>query len=233
MDNLQILNNALVANNACEEFYKNYNNQEFRNWIQKILPQIEDCKNQRQDNPWHIYGCLDHILHAVEAMNKQTISLDSQTRKMLSYVMLLHDIAKPACHIRRYANAYKRYVDSFFGHAKLGEQIAREVLPTFGFCENEVKIMTWLVKNHDIFMNLTITKDPNPHKEQITPQLVKNLLQEADGLGEASQIVRWLVMVGRADNLAQNPKMTKQSLDNLDYFESVLDNVVNNSREGV
>ena len=85
------LDSILLSSNVVDNFYKEYNG-EFQNWILGILPELEDCKNRNQDTPWHIYSVLDHILHSVEEMNKQTEHLDNNVRRMLAYIMFLHDI---------------------------------------------------------------------------------------------------------------------------------------------
>ena len=52
----EILDQILLSDNVVEKFYENYNNNEsFKLEILKILPEVDDCKNQKQDNPWHIY----------------------------------------------------------------------------------------------------------------------------------------------------------------------------------
>ena len=76
---LEILDNILLSDDVTNEFYKNYDNKDFKTWILSILPEIEDCKNQQQDNPWHIYSVLNHILHSVEEMNKQTKNMPLKT----------------------------------------------------------------------------------------------------------------------------------------------------------
>ena len=108
MENLELLNKILLSANVTENFHKHYaQNEEFKTWLLGILPQVEDCKNQVQDNPWHIHDCLNHLLHSVMVMNTLSIGYDEKTRKMLAYVMFLHDIGKPACHIRRFAKNYR------------------------------------------------------------------------------------------------------------------------------
>lgn len=71
-----LLDKILLSNNVIDEFYKNYENPSFKKWILNILPEIEDCKNTKQDNPWHVYNCLDHILHSVENINKLSKGID-------------------------------------------------------------------------------------------------------------------------------------------------------------
>ena len=112
----KVLDEILLSSNVVERFYENYKIPKFKNWLVSILPEIEDCNKTNQDNPWHVYNVLEHILHSVEEMNKQTKTEEYKIRRMLAYTMLLHDIGKPECKIRRYSKLYKREVDSFFNH---------------------------------------------------------------------------------------------------------------------
>ena len=91
MTNIEKLKKLLLSDNISTEFYKEYDGGEFKSWLLDILPEIEDCKNQQQNNPWHKYNVLDHILHSVEEMNKQTKELCTD-RLLLATCMFLHDL---------------------------------------------------------------------------------------------------------------------------------------------
>ena len=120
MENINVLKDILLSENVLSDFYNNYKG-EFKNWLLEILPEIEDCRNQQQNNPWHKYNVLDHILHSVEEMNKQTKDF-KEDRLMLATTMFLHDIGKPECHISRIVDGKPR--DSFFNHNIASEKIA-------------------------------------------------------------------------------------------------------------
>ena len=217
-----VLDSILLSNDVCEQFNEKYKSEDFKNWILSILPEVEDCKNLKQDNPWHIYNCLDHILHSVEGMNKQTEGMRQETRKMLAYVMFLHDIGKPECYSRRYSKLYGREVDSFFNHNKASVKVAQRVLPSFGFDEQEQKMMELLIEEHDVFMFLTLEEDNNKHHKVVTPQVVDEMIKKYDKVGDGEELLSQLLMVGRSDNLAQNPEMTGKSFILLDAMNDIL-----------
>ena len=219
---LNVLNDILLSDNVVENFYRNYNNEEFKEWLLNILPEVEDCKNLNQDNPWHIYNCLDHILHSVEEMNKQTVNLNQDTRKILAYTMFLHDIGKPQCHIRRYSKLYKREVDSFFNHNKASVEIANRVLKDFGFNEKQLEEVKALVEDHDIFMFITLQNDNNQHHKVLSPKVIREEVDRLNQVGNGQQLMQYLIMVGKSDNRAQNPELTPQSLKMLDVMEEML-----------
>ena len=108
---IKVLDSILLNDNVVQEFYKHYKETGFHKWLLNLLPEVEACRNLKQDNPWHIYNCLDHILHSVEQMNNQTKGLNHEERRMLAYTMFLHDMGKPECYLRRYSKLYKREVD--------------------------------------------------------------------------------------------------------------------------
>ena len=226
MNNIEKLDYILSRNNVCETFYDFYNNdKEFANWLDVNIPEVKDCMNMNQDNPWHIYNVLDHILHSVEEMNKQTrkLKINEKDSRMLSYVMFFHDIGKPKCHIRRYSKLYGREVDSFFNHNHMSCEIANKYLVNLGFEDKEVKSILKLVYKHDIFMFIKNKDFNNRNWRRLTPELVKEEIKDFDNLGEEYKLMRYLVMVGRSDNRAQNPDMTKESLELLDEFDKLLD----------
>ena len=223
---LEKLNNILLSDTALEQFHNEYEKGDFRNWLLGILPEVEDCKNLKQDNPWHIYNCLDHILHSVEEMNKQSAGMDYDTRRMLAYTMFLHDIGKPECHIRRYSKLYGRAVDSFFDHNKAGVKIADRVLDKFDFNSTDCSVISKFIDMHDIFMSIRLKNDNNPYHHVLTEEYINTQINELNSVGNGEQLLKYLIMVGRADNLAQNPEMTGDSLHLLTVFDSMLDNMI-------
>ena len=227
---LNLLNQILLSDNVVENFYKNYQKPEFKNWLLSILPEIEDCKNTEQDNPWHKYNCLDHILHSVEEMNKQTQNLEYDTRRVFAYTMLLHDIGKPEAKIRRYSKLYGREVDSFFDHNLVSVRIANRVLDKFDFSQGQKDMILKLVKEHDIFMGLTLDDKLNPHTRKFSKDILDELIKGLDE-NNGENLMKCLVMVSRADTLAQNPKMTSQPLKLLEVINDMLNNQNNTTQK--
>ena len=220
-----LLDRILLSENAVNEFNVNYNNLQFKNWLLNLLPEVEKCKNLKQDNPWHVYNCLEHILHAIEEINKQTLSMNSDVRRLLAYTMFLHDIGKPDCAMRRFSKLYNREVDSFINHNKAGVRIAKRVLKSFGFDKKEEDVILKLIDKHDIFMFITLTDDGNKYHKVLSEVLVKEEIEDLNKVGNGTELLEYLIMIGRSDNLAQNPEMTKDSLFLLDTMQNMLNNV--------
>lgn len=225
---INTLNDILLSNNVVKNFHEVYsNNKAFYFWLNSILPELEKCLKLKQDNPWHVYNCLDHMLHSVEEINYLSLGLSLKHRRMLAYTMFLHDIGKPECLIRRYSKLYKREVDSFFDHNIASKRIAERVLPSFHFSEKDQKLISVLIEEHDMFMFLTLDEtDKNPHHHLLTKNLIENKITEMEHKnlnGKTALICLWLV--GYSDNKAQNPEMTKNSFELLDKFKDILNNI--------
>ena len=224
---LNLLNQILLSNNVVEQFYEEWNNnQDFRNWLNKTIPELELCEKQQQNNPWHKYNVLGHILHSVEAMNKQTIGMEENERRLLAYTMLFHDIGKPEKHITREKDG--KVIDSFFEHNVASEKIARKNLPLLNFSKKEINIIAKLVYKHDIFMFIKLNKTNNPYWKTLSKELILEEIKDLSSVGNGQNLMRWLVMVGRADNLAQNEKMTAESLDLLNAIDKILNTLEQN-----
>lgn len=219
---LETLDKIVLSKNVVEDFYSEYkNNIKFKNWLDKLIPEIKRCEQQEQNNPWHKYNVLGHILHSVQNMNNMTNDLEYNEKRLLSYTMLFHDIGKPDCHIRRMKNG--KMIDSFFNHNIKSEEIAKRVLPRLNFSENDSKIIEKLVLKHDIFMFIKLEKTDNPYWKQLTNEVVLEEIEDLNLVGDGYKLMKYLIWVGRSDNLAQNEQMTAESLKMLDKFETMLD----------
>ena len=226
MDNLEILDNILLGENVKDNFKNSLKNKAFASWIYGILPEIKECASQGQNNPWHIYNVLDHILVSVDKMNEQTKDMSLRDRRLLAYTMFLHDIAKPKCHIERVKNGKK--IDSFFangGHAMQSAKVAQRAYVSLGFDKRSGAKLVKLVEDHDIFMNLTLDKTSNPHLKMLTPEVVEHKVDELNTFGDGVILANMLVKVGRADSSAQNPKMTASAFAIHDKFEQIVDSL--------
>ena len=220
MSNIELLDNIVISDDACESFLDEYeNNHDFGSWIDMILPEVRECYKNSQNHPRHKYDILGHILHSVEAINKQSKDLPAPDRKMLAYTMLLHDIGKP---MTKKVNPKTGY-DCFYDHNLTSEKVAIRVLPELGFDDMDSAIIATLVSKHDMFINIKPFRSRNPFFRYMSPELIQEEAQGLDPLGNGGLLLKYLVMVSRADNLAQNEQETTESLTQLDTFESMID----------
>ncbi len=219
----------LLSDKVATEFYNEYkNNINFKKWIDENLPELNDCENQQQNNPWHKYNVLGHILHSVEEMNKLSKDLKESERLLLAITMLFHDIGKPSSHIARIKDG--KMIDSFFNHNIKSSEIASRRLEELGFCDQQIKIIKTLVFKHDIFMFIKPFKTQNPHWKTLNEKLIEDELNDLSEVGDGTKLLKYLLMVGRADNLAQNEKMTGDSLALLDQFETMFNSYIEKTK---
>lgn len=218
---LKKFNDILLSNNVKNNFYDCFNsNNEFKTWLLKILPEIEDCRQQTQNNPWHIYNVLDHILVSVEEINKLSTTFNNKDKRLLSYVMLLHDIGKPEHHIKVDRNGLE--VDIFPNHQMASEKIASRVLKDFKFNEIETTVIKKLVEQHDYFMHTF--KNEIFSIERFMKEAEKNITN-FNKIGNGYKINQMLILVSLADNMAQNPLLTKASIEIINRYASATSNL--------
>lgn len=224
VDNQKLLDSILLSDNVCEQFHHYYDNHnsDFYKWLNGIVPELDTCYAS-QNNPWHIYTIIDHLLHSVENINKMTIGYDETIRKRLAYVMFLHDIGKPECRTPKYINGVRK--DSFHNHNVVSEHIAKRVLKQFGFDDKEYDIMTKLIYKHDIFMFIELKPTTNPYHRTLSDKVILDEINDLNKVGNGYELMSQLIMIGRSDSLAQNPEKTAGPLHLLDVMESMLKNI--------
>lgn len=227
MDCVKVLDEILLSDNVVEDFYDKYdNNQEFKNCIDITIPEIKKCEEQKQNNPWHKYNVLKHILYSVGYMNSMTKDLDVSERRILAYTMFFHDMGKPECHIERIKDGVK--IDSFFNHNIASTRIAKTTLPKLNFNDDEIDIICKLVYKHDIFMFIKLHSTSSKYHRVLNNDLIIEEINDLNSIGDGKKWLSYLVRIGRSDSLAQNEKMTKESFELLDKFERMLNKIINN-----
>lgn len=145
---------------------------EYKDVISVFIPEIIPTFDFDQRNYHHIYDVWGHIVAATSVSPK------------LIYVRLalfFHDIAKPSC-----LNFDSRGIGHFAGHQAVGKEMARTILKRLKYDNQTIKIVCFLVQNHDISMP--------PDKIEIKKWLKKY----------GKTMVQLLYEVKIADNLAKN-----------------------------
>lgn len=109
---------------------------EFRDVIAEVIPELEQLFDFPQNTPYHDRDVWTHTLAALSAISPDPI---------LRWTMLLHDIAKPACH---YTDA--KGIAHFKTHPEKGAPIAGEVLSRLKAERVTREEVTALIALHDI-----------------------------------------------------------------------------------
>lgn len=217
------LTTILLSNNVSQIFTNEYScNKNFKKDIDDYIPEVELCYKQQQRGQWHIYDVMNHILHAVDEMNKLTVKLANNERKILAFTMFFHDLGKPEYHKVIEKNNVE--YDSFKGHPIGSKKIAKRVLKHLKFKEEEQKIILILVQEHDVFLKFS----ENPKNDwQVKPtiEFLKNYIKELNKYGDGKKILNYFILVGKADNRAQNPAMTKASFEMIEKIQNMTNKI--------
>lgn len=130
--------------------------------------------------------------HTVKAV------INTPPDKILRFAALFHDIGKPQCF-----TVDKKGTGHFYGHPEVSEKMTFNILKRLKFDNKTIEQVTELVKRHDV---------------QIIPEpkyVRRAVVKTGDKLFEK------LILLKRADALAQNPKFTPEKLKYLDELEKI------------
>ena len=126
-----------------------------------FIPEIADTVGFKQYGEKHAYDVWEHICHTVD-----TIPAD----RILRLTMLLHDLGKIPTH------ALNEKGDSTFkNHAKVGGDMAKDILTRLKFDKKTVNRVSFLVANHDFEPPETKT-ELKRHLSTKTPEDIRTLL---------------------------------------------------------
>jgi tRNA nucleotidyltransferase (CCA-adding enzyme) len=151
--------------------------------LQYLLPELEICFHTPQNNPHHIYNVGVHTLYAVAAVDNDVC---------LRWVMLLHDIGKPAV-----KSTDAKGIDHFYGHPDKSAALAANILKRLKFDSKTIGRILRLVRYHD--------RDIVP-----SPKSVRRAVAAV-----GNDIFQDLLKVKEADRLGQNPEYRERELDGL------------------
>ncbi len=159
-----------------------------------VIPELKAAQGMEQRSRYHHLDVLMHILAAVaSAESDVTVRLAA----------LLHDIGKPRCFsIDDQGNGH------FYGHAEIGECMAREILCRLRFDNKTIEDVCLLIRYHDT----TIER---------TDKAVRRWLNR---LGES--LLRRLLALKRADTMAHVVELMDGRLKELDELNERIDRLL-------
>ena len=161
--------------------------------VTEVIPELSQGIGFEQNNQYHCYDVLTHILFSVESAPKDV---------QLRLAMLLHDVAKPECY------SEKDGIGHFYGHALVGDDIAKRVLSRLKYDNDTIHTVCELIKYHDAII---------PARRKV----VKRWLNK---IGEVR--LRQLVEVKRADAKAQVPARGEEKIAELVKVLALIDDVI-------
>ena len=170
--------------------------------LTELLPEFLPAVGMPQKNAHHIFTVDEHILQSVKKAQKCT-ELDKETKILLLWTMLLHDIGKPAA--LKIAQKNGKY--NFHHHPEIGARMVPKILKRFNFEKNEIRIITRLVYFHEIFISM---RTYNASKNWGTRLSIKNIGPIIERVGVEN--FRLLLYVNLFDLMAQSSYLHDKKL---------------------
>ena len=102
--------------------------------ITEIIPEMSPLVGFKQNNPYHCYDVLNHILFSLESAAKNVY---------VRLAVLFHDIAKPECYTETNG------IGHFYGHQRAGSEMAKKILLRLKYDNETVETVTLLILYHD------------------------------------------------------------------------------------
>ena len=140
-----------------------------------VLPEWDKAMETPQNHPHHCYSVGEHILHSLDKVPAD---------KVLRLAMLLHDIAKPET-----LEIDDKGVTHFYGHAVVGEEMARTILRRLRMDNDTISKVCRLVRFHDYGNGVEpdgriVRRAVNKVGEDLFPALL--LVRKADILAQSN-----------------------------------------------
>ncbi|MBQ9021142.1 MAG: CCA tRNA nucleotidyltransferase [Eggerthellaceae bacterium] len=149
--------------------------------IDAVLPELRPMRNLDQKSRYHIYDVMEHTAYVVA---------NTAAEPLLRWAALLHDVGKPAAF-----HEDEKGRGHFFGHAKIGAEMAAQIMKRFKMTPRFAADVELLVRYHDTHI-------------QAEPASVKRLLHK---LSDRPELMRALCELQIADALAHHPDYTERS----------------------
>lgn len=145
--------------------------------------------------------------HHMYSVGEHTIHSMEEVKadKVLRFTMLFHDFGKP-----RTKQVGDDGIEHFYGHEPLGEEMAKAILQRLKFDNDTINKVTKLVHYHDWKINTTR----------------KSVRHAVSIIGE--DLFPLLLLVKKADTLAQSDFLRKEKLEELSTLDSLFLDVINN-----
>jgi tRNA nucleotidyltransferase (CCA-adding enzyme) len=165
-----------------------------RGILRQILPELAICFETPQKHPYHIYNVGLHSLHAASCI---------ESRSLLRWTMLLHDIGKPMAH-----STDSKGIDHFYMHQKYSVEIAELVLHRLRFDNASITNIKKLILEHDRQIGDT----------------EKGVRKAISAIG-VDLFEDWM-QVRQADICAQNPDKASGRISNLNTLKAAYAKII-------
>lgn len=107
----------------------------------RAIPQLGAMRGFQQHSPYHVYDVYEHTAHVCRAVQAFSGGLAAPE---LQWAALLHDVGKPDTFVMD-----EHGQGHFYGHPKVGAQMARSIMRGLSLPQDLVEPVTLLVRYHD------------------------------------------------------------------------------------
>ncbi len=169
--------------------------------IFEFLPELALLSHLKQ-SPYHDYSALSHtfrVLAFTEEFYHEELFINNGTnvkKHILMLAALLHDIGKPATH------TMNEDVHHFYGHEKVGTEIAKGILKRLRFSKKDILSIKFLVERHMYPLHLHWLKEKNALTERAIQRFRRKTRDKAPAL----------LLLSTADQLAKQRKKNESFL---------------------
>lgn len=170
---------------------------EFKEVFFDLIPGLKETYGFNQNNPWHIYDVFEHTMNVIANTNNNEI---------LRIAALFHDIGKPLVYTEeKKINEFgeEQLIGHFYNHQRASIKYFNDFAKKVIIPRVDYELITKLIIYHDSKLSIK----PDKMKEYIKDLGIDNM--------------QLLFDLKRADNLAQNPEKTKESLRILSETEKI------------
>jgi [protein-PII] uridylyltransferase len=153
-----------------------------------LIPEFKDLNGFLQHGVYHCYTADEHTLVAIQNIEKLAnqdnqlgrIFYRAEEKEMLFLGLLFHDIAKPI---------------NISGHEIIGAEMASSIMFKLGYSEEEVELVSFLVRNHLVMEQTAFRRNLND------PETLNNFSSRINSIRD----LELLYLLTYADLSAVNP----------------------------
>lgn len=164
----------------------------------EVLPEIAACETCEQSPDFHPEGTVFNHLRRMLAQ------MPADADPLLPWCVLLHDVAKP----RTAERDTQTGVIHFYGHERVGAELAREILGRLRFPRKQIETVAAVVRQHMQFKDAPRMRTATRRRMLLRPTFALELeLHRLDCLGSHGRLDIYDFLRAEADELARQPEL--------------------------
>ena len=178
--------------------------------LEHVLPELAATIDCEQSPDFHPEGSVfNHIVLMLE-------KLPPDANELLSWAILLHDIAKPVTAEKDLATGKIH----FYGHEKVGADMAEKILQRLKFPNQQTEEIVEAVRHHMQFKDVKLMRKATLRRLLMRETFALELeLHKLDCLGSSGNLEHYNFLVEQAEELKNQPQIHPPLLTGNDLIE--------------